>query len=175
MDASLQVVGLCFIINAVDGMNVFLMSYLAPSITRDWALSPTTLGEIFSAALVGMAIGGLMIAPLGDRYGRRPLILASLLMMSTGMVLSGFTPGVVALLLARVLVGMGIGTVLACMTALVAEFAPPHRRNFSVGLLRAATPSARLPRALSQPGLSPIIHGAASCSSPASARWSSSP
>ncbi len=137
---SLQVVGLCFIINAVDGMNVFLMSYLAPSITRDWALSPTTLGEIFSAALVGMAIGGLMIAPLGDRYGRRPLILASLLMMSTGMVLSGFTPGVVALLLARVLVGMGIGTVLACMTALVAEFAPPHRRNFSVGLLQGGYP-----------------------------------
>ena len=137
---SLQVVGLCFIINAVDGMNVFLMSYLAPSITRDWALSPTTLGEIFSAALVGMAIGGLMIAPLGDRYGRRPLILASLLMMSTGMVLSGFAPGVVALLLARVLVGMGIGTVLACMTALVAEFAPPHRRNFSVGLLQGGYP-----------------------------------
>ena len=137
---SLQVVGLCFIINAVDGMNVFLMSYLAPSITKDWALSPTTLGEIFSAALVGMAIGGLMIAPLGDRYGRRPLILASLLMMSTGMVLSGFAPGVVALLLARVLVGMGIGTALACMTALVAEFAPPHRRNFSVGLLQGGYP-----------------------------------
>jgi len=137
---SLQVVGLCFVINAVDGMNVFLMSYLAPSITRDLALSPTTLGEIFSAALVGMAIGGLMIAPLGDRYGRRPLILASLLMMSGGMVLSGFAPGVAALLLARVLVGMGIGTVLACMTALVAEFAPPHRRNFSVGLLQGGYP-----------------------------------
>lgn len=137
---SLQVVGLCFVINAVDGMNVFLMSYLAPSITRDWALSPTTLGEIFSAALVGMAIGGLIIAPLGDRYGRRPLILASLLMMSAGMALSGFATGVIALLLARVLVGMGIGTVLACMTALVAEFAPPHRRNFSVGLLQGGYP-----------------------------------
>lgn len=133
---SLQVVGLCFVINAVDGMNVFLMSYLAPWITRDWTLSPTTLGEIFSAALVGMAIGGLIIAPLGDRYGRRPLILASLLMMSAGMVFSGFAAGVLSLLLARVLVGMGIGTVLACMTALVAEFAPPHRRNFSVGLLQ---------------------------------------
>lgn len=137
---SLQVVGLCFVINAVDGMNVFLMSYLAPSITRDWSLSPTTLGEIFSAALVGMAIGGLMIAPLGDRYGRRPLILASLLMMSGGMVCSGFATSVLSLLLARLLVGMGIGTVLACMTALVAEFAPPHRRNFSVGLLQGGYP-----------------------------------
>ena len=87
-----------------------------------------------------MAIGGLIIAPLGDRYGRRPLILAALLMMSAGMVLSGLAGGVIALLLARVLVGMGIGTVLACMTALVAEFAPPHRRNFSVGLLQGGYP-----------------------------------
>lgn len=137
---SLQVVGLCFLINAVDGMNVFLMSYLAPSISKDWALSPTTFGEIFSAGLVGMAVGGLLIAPLGDHYGRRPLILASLLMMSGGMVLSGFASGVFALLLARVVVGMGIGTVLACMTALVAEAAPPHRRNFSVGLLQGGYP-----------------------------------
>jgi benzoate transport len=137
---SLQVVGLCFFINAVDGMNVFLMSYLAPSLTKDWSLSPATLGEVFSAALVGMAIGGLILAPLGDRYGRRPLILASLLMMSAGMVFSGFAAGVFVLLLARVLVGTGIGTVLACMTALVAEFAPPHRRSFAVGLLQGGYP-----------------------------------
>ena len=137
---SLLTVALCFLINAVDGMNVFLMSYLAPSVASDWHLSSTTLGEVFSAGLAGMAIGGLLIAPLGDRLGRRPLILASLLTMSTGMILSGYAPSVLALILARVIVGIGIGTVLACMTALVAEFAPPHRRSFAVGLLQGGYP-----------------------------------
>lgn len=137
---SLQVVSLCFFINAVDGMNVFLMSYLAPAISKDWALSSTALGEIFSAALVGMAIGGLILAPLGDRYGRRPLILASLMMMSVGMIASGFATSVFLLLLDRVLVGMGIGAVLACMTAMVAEYAPRHRRAFAVGLLQGGYP-----------------------------------
>ena len=137
---SLLTVALCFLINAVDGMNVFLLSYLAPSVAADWHLSSTTLGEVFSAGLAGMAIGGLLIAPLGDRLGRRPLILASLLTMSLGMILSGYAPSVLALILARVIVGIGIGTVLACMTALVAEFAPAHRRSFAVGLLQGGYP-----------------------------------
>jgi len=137
---SLLTVALCFLINAIDGMNVFLLSYLAPSIAADWHLSSTTLGLVFSAGLLGMAIGGLLIAPLGDRLGRRPLILASLLAMSIGMVLSGYTASVIPLILARVLVGIGIGTVLACMTALVAEFAPAHRRSFAVGLLQGGYP-----------------------------------
>ncbi len=137
---SILVAGLCFIINAVDGMNVLLLSYLAPSVSRDWGLSPTTLGEVFSAGLVGMAIGGIIVAPLGDRFGRRPLILGSLLMMSAGMILSGFAANVVHLLVARVVVGIGIGTVLACMAALVAEFAPPQKRNFAVGVLQAGYP-----------------------------------
>lgn len=137
---SVLVVGLCFFINAVDGMNVLLMSYLAPSIATDWSLSPTTLGTVFSAGLAGMAIGGLLVAPFGDRFGRRPLILGSLLTMSLGMVMSGFAASVIHLLLARLVVGIGIGTVLACMTALVAEFAPPRWRNFAVGLLQGGYP-----------------------------------
>jgi len=137
---SVLVVGLCFFINALDGMNVLLISYLAPSVAADWGLSPTTLGEVFSAGLGGMAIGGLLVAPFGDRYGRRPLILGSLLTMSLGMVMSGWAGNVVQLLAARVVVGVGIGTVLACMTALVAEFAPPRSRNFAVGLLQSGYP-----------------------------------
>ncbi len=137
---SVLVVGLCFLINAVDGMNVLLVSYLAPMMAKDWGLSSTTLGAVFSAGLVGMAIGGLVLAPFGDRYGRRPLILGSLLLMSVGMVGSGFARSVAELLGARVIVGMGIGTALACMTALVAEFAPARRRNFAVGLLQGGYP-----------------------------------
>ena len=137
---STLVVALCFVINMIDGTNVLLMSYLAPSIAREWGLAPTSLGIMFGAGLVGMAIGGLAIAPLGDRFGRRHLILFSLLLMSVGMVISGLSANLIHLVLARVVVGIGIGTVLACMTALVAEFSPPHRRSFSVGLLQAGYP-----------------------------------
>ena len=87
---ALLVVGLCFAINMVDGMDVVIMSYIAPALARDWGIAPDAMGVVFSAGLVGMAIGGIFIAPLADRMGRRKIILAALALMSAGMIASGF-------------------------------------------------------------------------------------
>jgi MFS family permease len=64
-------IGLCFAINMVDGMDVVIMSYIAPALAKDWGVPPEALGIVFSAGLLGMAIGGIFIAPLADKYGRR--------------------------------------------------------------------------------------------------------
>lgn len=135
-----RVVTLCFVLNMVDGVDVLLLSYVAPAIGEDWRLPATALGIVFSAGLAGMAIGGLLVAPLGDRFGRRRLILASLLMMSLGMAACAVATGVGTLIAARMLVGTGIGTALACMAALASEYAPPRGRNFAVGLIQAGYP-----------------------------------
>jgi AAHS family 4-hydroxybenzoate transporter-like MFS transporter len=42
---------------------------MAPSIAREWGLSPSTMGPIFSSALVGLMIGYLVLSPLADRIG----------------------------------------------------------------------------------------------------------
>ena len=68
---------LCFVLNSIDGIDVLLISYLAPSIAQTWHLNPSRLGVVFSSGLVGMAIGGIGLAPLADRFGRRKLILFS--------------------------------------------------------------------------------------------------
>ena len=139
---SATVLTLCFLINGMDGANVMAMSYLAPVIARDWHLSSTVLGFVFSSLLVGMGIGGLFIAPLADRYGRRNLVLICLLLMATGMILTGIAQSIVAFAISRAIVGLGIGTVLACMSALVYEFAPARNRSAAVAFLQAGYPIA---------------------------------
>lgn len=139
---ALLVVGLCFAINMVDGMDVVIMSYIAPALGRDWGIAPDAIGAIFSAGLAGMAVGGIFIAPLADRYGRRPIILTSLALMSVGMMASGFVQGFAELLVARLVVGAGIGTVLAAMAALAAEAAPAPHRDLAVGVVQAGYPLA---------------------------------
>ena len=136
------VVVLCFIVNGIDGANVFAVSYLAPVVARDWSLSAGVLGVVFSSLLAGMGVGGLFLAPLADRFGRRRMVLVSLLLMAAGMILTGVSRGVVGFAIARSIVGLGIGTVLACMTALVYEFAPTHSRSAAVGILQAGYPIA---------------------------------
>lgn len=91
---------------------------------------------LFSAGLAGMAIGGLFLAPLCDRYGRRRMILCSLVVMTVSMIASGLASAFWQLLLLRLAVGVGIGTVLAAMAALTAEYAPAKGRNFAVTFLQ---------------------------------------
>lgn len=133
-------VGLCFIVNMIDGMDILLFSYIAPTLQQDWGLGADRLGVVFSVAIVGMAIGGLVLAPLADLYGRRRIILCALMTSTIAMLMSGFVTTLFHLIILRLMVGIGIGTVLASMAALVAEYAPPHRRNFAVGLLYAGYP-----------------------------------
>lgn len=152
----LAIVALCFAINMADGIDVTILSFIAPRIQADWAIGADTMGLLFGAGLVGMAIGGMGIAPLADRLGRRRIILAALGLMSAGMVASGFAGSVPMLYGLRVVVGMGIGTVLAAMAALAAESAPAAQRNLAVGIVQAGYPFAAVFTALLTAHLLPL-------------------
>jgi MFS family permease len=139
---AIAIVALCFAINMADGIDVTILSFIAPRVQADWGIGAAVMGTLFSAGLLGMAIGGMFIAPLADRLGRRRIILAALLLMSVGMIASGFVMSVTQFFVMRVLVGAGIGTVLAAMAALAAEAAPERHRNLAVGLVQAGYPFA---------------------------------
>jgi benzoate transport len=136
----LLVVAVCFAINMIDGMDVLILSYIAQALSGDWGIRPDELGVVLSAGLAGMAAGGLLIAPLADRFGRRRIILAALLMMTVAMFGTAAATSIPELILGRFVVGMGIGTVLAAMAALTAEYAPPRHRTFAVAFLQAGYP-----------------------------------
>jgi MFS family permease len=139
---AIAIVALCFAINMADGVDVTILSFIAPRVQADWRIGADVMGTLFSAGLLGMAIGGMFIAPMADRLGRRRIILAALLLMSIGMIASGFVTSVTQFFVMRVLVGAGIGTVLAAMAALAAEAAPDRHRNLAVGLVQAGYPFA---------------------------------
>ena len=102
----------------VDGMDVNIMTFVRQALQDDWRYRTTTMGGVFSAGLLGMGLGALLIAPLADRFGRKRIIMAALALMSAGMIACGYVSSLGALVTARVVVGLGIGTVLAAMAAL---------------------------------------------------------
>jgi MFS family permease len=131
---------LCFVLNMFDGVNIFTLTYVAPALQKYFAVGPEAFAVVFSAGLVGMAIGGLAVAPQADRFGRRPVIMLALALMSLAMMASAFAPNITVLSLIRVLVGIGIGTVLASISALAAGFATDRFRNMAVGVPQAGYP-----------------------------------
>jgi nicotinamidase/pyrazinamidase len=94
----------------------------------------------FAALAVGMAAGSLFLAPLADRFGRRRIILASVCIVSLGMLFSGFAPGYLILAVLRFLTGIGIGGILACATLLIAEYSSERWRNTASCIYTAGYP-----------------------------------
>jgi AAHS family 4-hydroxybenzoate transporter-like MFS transporter len=155
--SAVGVVALCFAINMADGVDVTILSFIAPRLQADWSMDSQTMGLLFSAGLLGIALGGILIAPLADRFGRKRIILAALALMSAGMLASSRAGGPAELLLLRVLVGSGIGTALATMAALAAESAPKGSRDLAVGIVQAGYPFAAVFTGLIVAQLLPIL------------------
>ena len=130
----------CFILNMLDGMDVQAIAYSAPEISNQWAINPQTLGIVFSAALVGMTIGAMFLSPFTDRIGRRKMILISLVMIGAGMIGTSFAQTVTHLVVLRFLTGLGIGSILASSTSMVAEFAPNRIRNVCITIYHSGYP-----------------------------------
>lgn len=127
-------------LNALDGFDVLAITFAAPGIAKDWGIGPAQLGVALSSGLVGMALGSLLIAPFGDRHGRKPLILLCLLLMAGGMALTATATGLVSLCVWRVITGLGIGGMVATINAVAAEFANEKRRDFSVAVMTIGYP-----------------------------------
>ncbi|PZU73835.1 MAG: MFS transporter [Brevundimonas sp.] len=130
-------VATCFILNMLDGMDILMMSYLAQSIATEWSVGAAALGVVFSAAIFGMMIGALALAPFADHLGRRPVILGAVALMGLSMIACGFATNVTTLIVLRFIVGLGIGAILASMAAITSEYSPARHRTIAVALLQA--------------------------------------
>jgi benzoate transport len=119
----------CMGLNMLDGFDILVMSFAAPGASAEWKLSGSQLGVLFSAALVGMACGSLFLAPRADRFGRRAIVMLSVLIVSVGMLASAFATSYQLLAVLRAITGIGIGGILASATVLVAEYASDRWRS----------------------------------------------
>jgi len=133
-------IGVCVLINALDGFDVLAIAFTAPAISREWGLSPTQVGGLFSAGLAGMGLGAFTIAPLGDKFGRRPAILFCLALLTVGMLLSAYVGSLSELAITRIVTGLGIGGILASINTAVAEFASPRRRSLAISCMALGYP-----------------------------------
>ncbi len=135
------IIASCVVLNAIDGIDVLSISYTAPVISRAWHISSTELGIVFSAGLIGMAVGALVLGPIGDYIGRRPALLVNLIVMTVGMIATAYTNTVPTLMIMRIITGLGIGGILASTNTMVAEYAPEKYKNLALSCMHMGYPA----------------------------------
>lgn len=93
---------------------------------RDWHLPPSTFAMAFLWSSIGIMVGALCAGPIGDRFGRRPLLLASLTIFGIASLLSAVAGSLSMLTLLRFFTGIGIGGGFSGAAALTGDYTP-HR------------------------------------------------
>ncbi len=138
----IRVIVICIFLAFVDGFEILIAGYVAPFLAKPevWGLSNVETGWLLSAGTIGLAAGGIFIAPIADRIGRRAHILGCLVLIVVGMSLSAMSPNFPFLLVVRAFAGLWIGALLPSVNILVSEYSSDVRRGTAMGIYGIGLP-----------------------------------
>jgi AAHS family 4-hydroxybenzoate transporter-like MFS transporter len=128
----LWVAVMCGAIVFIDGFDAQAMGFVAPALTSALGVSRAVLGPVISSGLFGMMFGALIFGPVADRFGRKPVLVASALIFGVGSLLTATATTIESLSLFRVLTGLGMGGAMPNAIALTSEYMPSKHRSTAV-------------------------------------------
>src|SRR5690242_16399542 len=118
----------CVLLSLIDGYDIAAIAFAAPSLAKEWALKPGSLGPVFSASLIGILFGSALFGWVGDRYGRKAALVWSNLLFGVFTLAAAYSTNLDQMFWLRLLAGLGIGGVIPNVVAINAESAPRKLR-----------------------------------------------
>jgi AAHS family 4-hydroxybenzoate transporter-like MFS transporter len=119
----------------VEGFDLQAANFAAPSIEEAFNLTRAQIGPLLSASLVGVLFGAMFIGPLGDRFGRRTILITACVTYGLLSLVATFASNLTQLIGLRFLIGIGLGAVLPNALALAGELAPRRHLATATGLV----------------------------------------
>ncbi len=116
---------------------VYIVPPLLVDIASEMDISVAVAGQLSTATFAAWAVSLLMVGPLSDSFGRRPVALTGLLVLSVSVIASAFAPNIQVLVALRVLTGLAGGTLPPTSVGVVSDVISPGRRAQAVTALLA--------------------------------------
>jgi putative MFS transporter len=120
-----------------DAMQVLSIGFTAPSIAKTFGIAIPQALQSGTLFFIGMLIGAFIFGRLADRIGRRPVLMAAVVVDACFGVASAYAPDFTWLLALRLLTGIGVGGTLPVDYTMMAEFLPSDRRGRWLVLLES--------------------------------------
>lgn len=121
----LMVIGTAWLFDAAD---VALLSFIMPLIKKEWFLNDNQIGLVSSITTVGMMFGAILFGYLADKFGKKNIIVITLLIFSVSNLVLALTTNVEQFMFVRFITGIGLGGELPVATTIIADSFSGHRR-----------------------------------------------
>jgi AAHS family 4-hydroxybenzoate transporter-like MFS transporter len=129
---------LCFLILLLDGYDTVVVGFIAPALRHGWNLNNGDLATMFGMGLAGLTLGSFFSGPVADRFGRKGVIVGSIILFGIVSLISAWSPSIGVLTLLRFLTGLGLGGAMPNTYTLAAEFCPDRLRSTLVAPIGCA-------------------------------------
>jgi MFS transporter, AAHS family, 4-hydroxybenzoate transporter len=136
----IRVAVICGLIQMCDGYDVGSIGWAVPSLTHAWHIAPSAFALAFLWSNIGVMVGALLAGPIGDRIGRKPLLLISVALFGLASLASAFAPSLGYLAGTRFFTGAGIAGAFAGTVALTGDYAPQRLRATMIMVMFTGAP-----------------------------------
>ena len=136
----IRVLLLCGLAALLDGLDLQSIGLAAPAMIAALHVAPRAFAAVFSAALLGLMLGAFVLGPLGDRIGRKPILIVSVTTFGLFTLGTAFVTDMQTLLMMRFLTGLGLGGAMPSFISLAAEALPRPRRTVLISIVWAGFP-----------------------------------
>lgn len=130
---------ICWILGSVGlGTATFVLS----SIGTEFNLTSTTKGLVATFSFLGMFVGAGLSGYLGDKYGRKKLLIAGILIWSLASFGLAWTPNITSMWVFRFFLGLGMGAQFPMTQSMLSELFPAKDRGKAICLMEGGFPLA---------------------------------
>jgi DHA1 family tetracycline resistance protein-like MFS transporter len=126
-----------FLVLVIDMLGFSVILPLLPFIGQKFGATPLQLGLLVSTYSVAQLVGAPLLGRLSDRFGRKPLLMLSIMGSTLGFVTLAFAPALWVLFVARAIDGLTGGNITIAQ-AYVADVTTPEERGRVLGFVGAA-------------------------------------
>ena len=116
------------------GFDISVISGTIPFLQKVFVLSETMKGWIVSSALIGCILGASYSGRLGDKFGRKKVLLITSILFGISAIGSGFSNTIPAFVFYRILGGLAVGGASVLAPMYIAEVSPAHLRGRMVSI-----------------------------------------
>ncbi len=136
----IRVILICTLAQIFDGFDIYSISMAVPALAGAWHLPGASFANTFVMSGVGTLTGALTFSPVGDRLGRKPVLVASLVLLAVFSFACVFATTIPELVAFRFFTGLGIGALMPATVALSSDYAPERLRAPVVMLVFTGSP-----------------------------------